>query len=321
MSKLKDSNGQEYESVRDFCRRTGSPKTSVLRALKKKGAYERDGITLTWGEKKSNPILDQIAERYTEEELKYIARGKGLQDKEKKREKIQFHGKKYKLAIISDGHLGSIYANPDWHKLVFDEAEIQGCTAILHVGDVVEGLTPRRISTQIYELSHIGGKAQKEHAIEVFKDCKLPIYVISGNHDFYFNEFAGFNIVEDICDSVPNMHYLGHDVADIMFDNIKIRLHHGLDGSSYALSYRLQKIVESYTGGDKPHILLTGHVHKFCYIFERHVHAISVPCLQTQSGFMKGKRLAAHTGFLILEFDAVKSGVGNLKLQLFPFYE
>jgi hypothetical protein len=36
---------------------------------------------------------------------------------------------------------------------------------------------------------------------------------------------------------------------------------------------------------------------------------------------MKGKRLAAHTGFLILEFDAVKSGVGNLKLQLFPFYE
>ena len=104
-------------------------------------------------------------------------------------------------------------------------------------------------------------------------------------------------------------------------DGAVLRLWHGGDGSnSYALSYRLQKVVESLTGGTKPAILLAGHVHKFCYIFERNVNAISCPCMQSQTPWMRGKKLAAHTGFLILDFDVESGCVCSLSVKLYPFY-
>ena len=47
--------------------------------------------------------------------------------------------------------------------------------AAIKCGDVVEGLTPRRISTQIYELTHIGYKAQRDLAIDVFSNIDHAI--------------------------------------------------------------------------------------------------------------------------------------------------
>ena len=148
----------------------------------------------------------------------------------------------------------------------------------------------------------------------------MPIYIISGNHDFYYQEFAGANMIKSISEALDNVTYIGHDSADIDVDGAIIRLFHGGDGSSYALSYRLQKLCEAITGGEKPNILLAGHVHKFCYIFERNIHAISVPCMQTQTAFMRGKKLAAHTGFLQLDFDVLDKSIKNLSVKFFPFY-
>jgi len=65
---------------------------------------------------------------------------------------------------------------------------------------------------------------------------------------------------------------------------------------------------------------LAGHTHKFCYIFQRHIHAIEVPCMQRQTNYMRGKKLAAHTGFLDIQFDVCEQGVCNLSVKLFPFY-
>ena len=90
--------------------------------------------------------------------------------------------------------------------------------------------------------------------------------------------------------------------------------------NSYALSYRLQKVIESLPGGTKPAILLAGHVHKFCYIFERNIHAISCPAMQAQTAWMRGRKMASHTGFLILDFDVRDGCVCNLSVRLFPFY-
>ena len=270
-------------------------------------------------DKKDN-IYELLKERYTEKELFLLSKGEGLEDKNIKYPEIHLHGRHHRIGVISDGHLGSKYSPLEWHYQAFKTFEKENCECILHCGDVVEGLTPRRISTQIYELTHIGYKAQRDLAIEVFSKSNLITYCISGNHDFYFNEFAGANIVEDICSAVPKMKYMGHDQADIDIDGITIRLFHGIDGNSYALSYRLQKLIESFTGGKKPNILLAGHVHKYCHIFERHINAVSVPTLQMQTPFMRGKKLAAHTGFIIIDFDVINGGVCNFSVKLYPFY-
>lgn len=130
----------------------------------------------------------------------------------------------------------------------------------------------------------------------------------------------GTTVVKAVCDMLPNMTYIGQDSADIDVGGCTIRLFHGGDGNSYALSYRLQKLCEAITGGSKPNILLAGHVHKFCYIFDRNIHAISVPAMQSQTSFMRARKLAAHTGFLILDFDAQEGSICNLSVNYYPFY-
>lgn len=90
--------------------------------------------------------------------------------------------------------------------------------------------------------------------------------------------------------------------------------------NSYATSYRIQKLVEAFTGGEKPHILLTGHVHKQGYFFERNVHSILTGAVTTQSKWMRSTRKANHTGYWIIEFTENKSGVSRFRPEFFPFY-
>lgn len=324
-----DSNGVVYDCIQAFATAHNVPRTTVSSAIHSKGEYTTNGVTVRpllisieeepQQEELGSKILQAIAERYTEEELRLLSKGRGLQDRNLTYPQIHLEGKHHKMGVMSDGHLGSKYSPIEFHEVAFQTFEKEGCDCILHCGDLVEGLCPRRSDTQIYELSHIGYKQQKELAIEVFSKCKLPVYAISGNHDAWYSSM-GANIVEDICEELPNMHYLGFNQADIDIDGATLRLFHGGDGNSYALSYRLQKLAESFTGGKKPNILLAGHTHKLCYVFDRMIHCVSVPSLQMQTAWMAGKKLAAHTGFLIIEFDTNENGVCNFQFRYYPFY-
>ena len=332
--KLIDSNGVKYTSYRELALKLHTQRGRCSNGIKKNGYYKTlSGITVkpynqgeNEGEKtnnlsaQDNKLLSSIKERYTDKEIEYLLKGQGVHNINLDYPKINLTGKHHKIGVMSDGHIGSIYSPRDWHFAAFKKFEEEKVDCILHCGDVVEGVKISRFGTQIWELSEIGYKAQKAAAIEVFSHCKQKIYCISGNHDFFFQEYAGADIVEDICAELPNMTYLGNNQADIMIDGAVIRLFHGGDGSSYATSYRLQKLVESFTGGKKPNILLAGHVHKMCYIFERMIHAVSVPSLQMQTSFMQKKKLAAHTGFLIIEFDTNPMGIANFSVRNFPFY-
>lgn len=265
-------------------------------------------------------IFEKIAARYSTKELEQIANGEGIDRKRIAYPEIHLHGRHHHFVVISDTHIGSIYSPVEWHEIVANYANENKVEAVLHCGDLVEGVKIARAGTQIYELSDIGYASQKEKAIELLSKYKVPVYIISGNHDAFYKEFAGANIIHDVAARLNNVHHIGDDEADIDIDGATLRLFHGGDGSSYALSYRLQKLVEAITGGRKPNILLAGHVHKFCYIFERNIHAISAPCMQMQTAFMRGRKLAAHTGFLDLQFDVLDGGICNLSVKLFPFY-
>lgn len=328
---LIDNNGRVYDNIKAFAVEHNVPRTTVSSAIHRVGEYTTNGVTarpllvhsdVDRQESHStlnDKILQLIVERYTPEELKLLSKGQGLQDRNLTYPRIHLSGEHHKIGVISDGHLGSKYSPLEFHKQAFDTFKKENCECILHCGDLVEGLNPKRSDTQIYELSHIGYKQQKELAIEVFSQCNIPMYVISGNHDAWYMHM-GADIVEQICEEVPNMHYLGNNQADITIGGATVRLFHGGDANSYALSYRLQKLAESFTGGKKPNILLAGHTHKLCYIFDRMIHCVSVPSLQMQTSWMAGKKIAAHTGFLIIEFDTNENGVCNFQFRYYPFY-
>lgn len=132
----------------------------------------------------------------------------------------------------------------------------------------------------------------------------------------------GANIVKDICEKLPNAHYLGMHEGDVTVGNCKIKLWHGEDGSSYSTSYRLQKIVESFSGGEKPAILLCSHTHKQGYFFERNIQVVSLGSMQKQSAWMRYKRLAAHVGFFIIKMSIDREGhVLWFEPRWYPFYK
>lgn len=240
---LIDNNGRVYDCIKAFATEHSVPRTTVSSAIHTRGEYTINGVTarplLIHEEDRqevdssiNNKILQLIAERYTPEELKLLSKGQGLQDRNLTYPRINLSGEHHKIGVISDGHLGSKYSPLEFHKQAFDTFKKENCECILHCGDLVEGLNPKRSDTQIYELSHIGYKQQKELAIEVFSQCDIPMYVISGNHDAWYMHM-GADIVEQICEEVPNMHYLGNNQADITIGGATVRLFHGGDGNCF----------------------------------------------------------------------------------------
>ena len=264
-------------------------------------------------------ILKKLAERYSAAELAALAKGH-MPNADVIAPIHDFTGETVRIGVLSDTHFGSKYTNPEFVYRAFDEFHAQSIHMIVHCGDLTEGIPKRQ--GHVYECTHIGVDAQVEHSAEVMSQwSETDIYVIDGNHDAWAMQAAGVNVVHAVCDRVPNMFYLGSGEGDIHLNKKTIlRLWHGLDGSSYAHSYRLQKLLESFTGGEKPNALFAGHVHKALYCYDRHVHCLSAGSIQSQSRWMRGKRLPSHTGFWIVEMVINKLGIGRFTPTWYPFY-
>jgi len=263
--------------------------------------------------------LKKIKENYTEKEIFAIAGGGRIIPGQDKVPIVDFSGKKYKFCFFTDTHMGSKFFHEDHYWAMLERAKKERVEAYYHAGDVTEGMSNR--PGHIYELSHLGFEKQKDYAIKLLSEIKKPLYLISGNHDRWFIKSNGANVVKNIADNIKNAEFLGHDMGIVSIKKSNIQMWHGEDGSSYATSYRMQKVIESLTGGTKPNVLLLGHVHKMGYFFERHIHAISGGCIETQSSWMRSKRLAAHTGFWIVELTINKKGhVVTCSPTWYPFY-
>jgi len=132
---------------------------------------------------------------------------------------------------------------------------------------------------------------------------------------------VGIDIGEYIEGKATNMTCLGQHEGIITVNGARIMLFHGEDGSSYARSYRIQKIIEMFSGGEKPEILITGHDHKQIQMFDRNVHAFGAGCIERQSSFMRGKKMAAHCGFWICRAVIVKGEVRKITSTWYPIYK
>jgi len=272
-------------------------------------------------------ILDQSAalrkinENYTPAELQAIARGGRVQPSEHKVPIINFKGETCKFAFFADPHSGSIYfVEKFWNKAI--ELCIEEKVKFIALGgDVTEGVDMSK-GGHLYDLTHIGYKDQRNYGITLLKKWPGDWEVIDGNHDRWYQKRnnAGAIIVEDICEHVPKADFLGQDEGHINVKGVDICLFHGEDGSSYAISYRPQKIVEAYTGGEKPQVLLIAHGHKQGYFFYRHVHVLSGGAMCRQSKYMRSHRLANHMGFHIIEMTIRDGQVCRFKPEWIPSY-
>ena len=269
-----------------------------------------------------NETTMNLRNKYTPLELKQLAVADRKEPLKTKYYKME--GNIFRFAHITDTHMGSIFFNENIWNAIVHEINNSNVDCVFHTGDITEGFNSKRVDG-IYEMAHIGYAEQKKYASEMLSQIDAQIYCIDGNHDRWYQKPMGANMVEDIAMITDNVKYLGSDMADFVIENndrpIKIRLWHGEDGSSYATSYRVQKIIESFTGGDKPNVLLCGHTHKQICMFDRNIHCVSGGAVCTQSNWMRGKRLSNHTGFHIVEMEFNERGITKFTPTWYPFYE
>lgn len=278
------------------------------------GAWTKDAL-----EGKIDPVVAQIAKRFTPDELRALAKGWGFTRPHAERPAVSFSGDKFIFAHVTDTHIGEeSFQDYLWTDFI-DECRVRKVQAIFHSGDIIEGMSNR--PDQVYHLTDVGFTAQMDHAVKLLGLADIPIYAIDGNHDRWGIKSGGLMVGQEIARRCPHVQFIGNDCGDVEINNTVWRLWHGEDGSSYATSYRIQKIIESFTGGDKPHVLLAGHTHKYCKIFERNIWALSGGALSYQSSWMRATRKPCHTGFIIGEATINNGEIVAFSDTFYPYYK
>lgn len=204
------------------------------------------------------------------------------------------------FGVVSDTHIGNKHTQMSFLNEAYDIFEKMGIDMVIHCGDISDGVYKNR-DEQIYELFAYGADNQVDYIVKNYpRKDNITTHFICGNHDLTHLRNGGVDIGKQIALRRSDMKYLGMNNARLWITpNCDVEINHPGDGSAYAMSYSIQKYIDSMTGGEKPKILLNGHHHKFMYLYYRNIHALEVPSTEAQTPFMKSKRLAAYTGALI----------------------
>ncbi len=284
---------------------------------------ERDGLSMkkniqtfedTHGQPKIKALKAQLAAEHAKVEALAEVQGKTVVETS--------DDCKLVFGLMGDDHFGSLYHDNKSLHGFYDYAKSRGVKVVYKTGDVLDG--HRVYRGQEFELRDLGLDAQVERVRKDHPNNGIITRFITGNHDASFKSEAGVVAGRVIQSARPDMEFLGEEQARVEFQTpngkFSLMLLHPGGGSSYALSYRPQKIVESLEGGTKPDMLAIGHYHKADMIPSyRNVCAVQTGTFQRQTPFMARQGLAAHVGAWIFEVTKGK-GHNIIKGEFVAFY-
>jgi len=242
----------------------------------------------------------------------------------------EFENKTYKFGFITDDHLCNKAERLDVLNAIFDIYEQEGITQVYNGGNWIDG----EASFNKLDIHTFGMTNQIDYFIKNYPQRKnITINFIAGDdHEGWYQQREGVIIGEYLemkakAAGRNDLKYLGYMEADITLQarrgNAILRVVHAGGGTAYALSYQPQKLIESLQGGDKPHILLIGHYHKAEVLPSyRNVRAVQGGCGCDQTRFMRKKRIEAHVGGWIVEFQQSKDGaINRFKTEWLGFFD
>lgn len=220
-----------------------------------------------------------------------------LQNQEPSHHKVNWDGTEVlKFAIMGDTQFGSKYAQITYLHEFYDLCNREGIKNVYHTGDITDGLKMR--AGHEYELYEVSADEMRDDVVANYpKIDGITTHFITGNHDASIYKHVGYDIGQAIANLRPDMKYLGRDCAVVnLTPKCTLELRHPWDGTAYAISYKMQKMIEAMESDSKPNILAVGHYHKTEYIFYRNVHALQTGCFQGQTPFTRGKGISVHMG-------------------------
>lgn len=213
-----------------------------------------------------------------------------------------------RFAIMGDTQLGSKYTQLTHLHNFYDLCAAEGITDVYHTGDITDGLK-MRVGHE-YELYEVSADEMRDDVVKNYpRRDGITTHFITGNHDASIYKHVGYDIGQAIANLRPDMKYLGRDCAVVnLTPKCTLELRHPWDGTAYAISYKIQKMIEAMESDSKPNILAVGHYHKAEYIFYRNVHALQTGCFQGQTPFTRGKGISVHMGGWIVTIRVDENG-------------
>ena len=120
-------------------------------------------------------------------------------------------------------------------------------------------------------------------------------------HDLSYYKDLGVDVGIQIASQRKDMKYLGQWQADVLIENIRVRLLHPDRGNAYAISYYAQKITEQIQSGKKPQIIFFGHWHSAIYFLYRNIHIFCSGCYEDQTPYLMRKGINPVIGGWIIK--------------------
>jgi hypothetical protein len=234
-----------------------------------------------------------------------------------------------RFGLVSDTHLCCREERLDALHAQYDLFVQEGITTVFHAGNIVDGYIARINGGSVFEIT-IDGQAQYVVDHYPYREGITTHFITGDDHESWFA--PGFNFgayLEMVANNAgrSDLRYIGHVEADVELKSGKhsqiIKIQHPGGGSAYARSYKGQKMVESFQGGEKPAILVQGHYHVSGYSFDRNVHIVGMPGFQDQTIFGRKKHLRFEIGGAIIEFkmSPVTGAITRFRSEFNMFFD
>lgn len=238
----------------------------------------------------------------------------------------------FMFGISSDQHLCSKYERLDVLNDLYDWFHREGVDRVLNAGNWIDGDDAK---TQ-HDVAVHGLEPQIDYLVANFpRRDGITTFAVSGeDHEGWYSRREAIDVGRFVARRMADAGRT--DWIDLGFmeaaitprnaatgaDGPPILVMHPGGGSSYAVSYRPQKIVESLQGGEKPSVLIIGHYHKMSVNLFRSIWCIQVGCTQDQTPFMRKKGLDAHVGGMIvtLHQDPETGAITGCDVQMRQYF-
>jgi predicted phosphodiesterase len=239
-----------------------------------------------------------------------------------------FFNKWVRFGVVSDTHLNSKYERLDVLNALYDSFEEEGIKTVLHAGNIIEGYS----ELNQFDVINTGVEEQVKYCIANYPKRKdiITHFITADDHEGWWVKRDHINIgkvIENaaIEDGRNDLHHLGYIEADVEINYGErptvIKIMHPGGGSAYAKSYKPQKIIESFAGGEKPDFLIIGHYHKMISDIIRNVPYVGAGCTADQSPFLRKSPIQVNIGGFIVDLMIDEAGnVRRFRPDWFVFY-
>ncbi len=237
----------------------------------------------------------------------------------------------YLFGFVSDTHLGSKYERLDCLNDIYDHFAAEGVDRVYHAGNWIDG----EARFNKFDIKVHGMDAQCRYLAEHYPQRPgVVTYAVAGDdHEGWYAQREGVDIgkyAENWMRDAGRADWvdLGYMESFLPLIHSGTGAHHRMlvahpgGGSAYAISYAIQKIVESYDGGEKPAVGLWGHYHKIWFGNVRNVWTIQTGCFQDQTPFARKKKLDYQVGGGIAKLtqDPETGAIARCAVEFFRYF-